>query len=486
MVRKIFISIALVLILPGLNQEVGAQKAADTRPNIIIIIGDDIGADDIGCYGNREVKTPNIDRLAKEGLRFTNAFVATSSCTPSRAAIMSGRYPHNTGAAELHTSMTAEVAIFPELLKNAGYYTAQAGKWHLGEAVQRGFHQLHLIQKENGDGGEEMWVKTLQERPKNKPFFLWLAADDGHRPWGPNPFSGTHDPSGIVPPPYNAASAGTRKDLAQFYDEVYRFDHYIGLVEAELKRQGVLDNTLILIMGDNGRPFPRAKTRIYDSGVRTPFVLKWNKGLGKKGAISTSLVSAIDIAPTVLELAGVKGAESIQGKSFARVLKAPATPFRRYVFTEHNWHDYEAYERGVRTEDFLYIVNRRPSLDAADHGLRPSPSTQDLRKLRDSGRLTAAQADVFVTPRPYEELYDVKNDPLQLVNLAAVPKYAAPLAQLRKVLRQWQEETADSEPGSLTGDWYDRESGKALNTKGVRGNMPGGEKAVRTTAPGPF
>ncbi|HEY1111903.1 MAG TPA: sulfatase [Chitinophagaceae bacterium] len=469
-----------------MNTDVLSQKVPGTRPNIIIIIADDIGADDIGCYGNKEVKTPNIDKLAKEGLRFTNAFVATSSCTPSRAAIMSGRYPHNTGAAELHTSMTDEVAIFPELLKEAGYYTAAAGKWHLGEAVQRGFHQLHLNQKENGDGGEEMWIQTLQERPRDKPFFLWLAADDGHRPWGLNPYSGTHDPSRVVPPPYNASSALTRKDLAQFYDEVFRFDHYIGLVEAELKKQGVLDNTLILIMGDNGRPFPRAKTRIYDSGVRTPFVVKWNKGLSQKGAVSTSLVSAIDIAPTVLELAGVKATPGVQGKSFTHVLKNPALPFRNYVFTEHNWHDYEAHERGLRTADFLYIVNRRPHLDAADHGLRPSPSTQDLRRLRDSGRLNAAQADVFVTPRPYEELYDVKNDPMQLVNLASVPKYATQLKQLRGVMQRWQEETGDTVPANLTGDWYDRESGKALDTRGKRGTMPGGSQAVGIIAPGPF
>lgn len=486
MIKRIVVLTASVLALSGMNTDVLSQKMPDTRPNIVIIIADDIGADDIGCYGNKEVKTPNIDKLAKEGLRFTNAFVATSSCTPSRAAIMSGRYPHNTGAAELHTSMTDEVAIFPDLLKRAGYYTAAAGKWHLGEAVQRGFHQLHLNQKKNGDGGEEMWIQTLQERPRDKPFFLWLAADDGHRPWGPNPFSGTHDPSKVVSPPYNANGTPSRKDLAQFYDEVFRFDHYIGLVETELARQGVLDNTLILIMGDNGRPFPRAKTRIYDSGVRTPFVVKWNKGLTKKGAVSTSLVSAIDIAPTVLELAGVKAAPGVQGKSFARVLKNPVLPFRNYVFTEHNWHDYEAHERGLRTADFLYIVNHRPRLDASDHGLRPSPSTQELRRLRDSGRLTAAQADVFVTPRPYEELYDVKNDPLQLVNLASVPKYAARLKQMRQVMLRWQEETGDTVPADLTGDWYDRESGKALETKGKRGTMPGGQKAIGITAPGPF
>src|SRR5690606_15279874 len=133
--------------------------------------------------GNRQVKTPIIDRIAKEGLRLTNAFLTTSSCSPSRCSVISGRYPHNTGAAELHTPLPPEISIFPELLKNAGYYTAPAGKWHMGEYAKRGFNVVYDKLKDNGDGGEEMWVKTLQQRPKQKPFFLWLASYDAHRPW---------------------------------------------------------------------------------------------------------------------------------------------------------------------------------------------------------------------------------------------------------------------------------------------------------------
>lgn len=132
-----------------------AQKTISARPNIVLIIGDDIGADDLGCYGNNQVKTPVMDRIAKEGLRFTNAYLTTSSCSPSRCSIISGRYPHNTGAAELHTPLPASISIFPGLLKNAGYYTAQAGKWHMGENAKRGFNIIHENGKENGDGGED-------------------------------------------------------------------------------------------------------------------------------------------------------------------------------------------------------------------------------------------------------------------------------------------------------------------------------------------
>lgn len=486
MTIKALLLISVLYAFTGLCQDVKAQTSPNPPPNIILIIGDDIGADDIGCYGNREVKTPNIDRLAKEGLRFTNAYVTTSSCTPSRSSIISGRYPHNTGAAELHSLMPAEVPIFPELLKKGGYYTAQAGKWHMSDPVKRGFHTIHINQKQNGNGGEEMWVKTLEERPKDKPFFMWLAADDAHRPWGENTFSGQNDPDKISPPPYLADTRNTRNDLAKFYDEVTRFDFYIGEVEKELKKQDVLDNTIIIIMGDNGRPFPRAKTRVYDSGMRTPFVIKWNKGIEKKGAVSKSLVSAVDLAPTILEVAGLNPSSSFQGKSFTRLLKKPSAKFRNYIFSEHNWHDFEAMERMVRTKDHLYVLNLRPQIANSDPGTKPSPAIQDLRKLRDSGKLTPAQADVFMAPRPSEELYDYKRDPMQLKNVASESSNTKHMQKLREVMKQWRLETGDSDPGQLTKDWYDRETGKALKAKGTRGNMPGGKEAITITAGGPF
>ena len=467
-------------------QSAQAQQA-DKPPNIILIIADDVGWNDLGCYGNTAVSTPTIDRMAQEGIRFTNAYLTASSCSPSRTSLISGRYPHNTGSAELHTPLPAEVPIFPELLREAGYYTAQAGKWHMGDDARRGFDTIHDNGKENGDGGEEMWLTTLRERPLDQPFFLWLAAIDAHRRWGPNRFSGKNDPGNIIPPPFLANADSTKQDLARYYDEITRFDDYIGKVEEELEKQGVLDNTLIIIMSDNGRPFPRSKTRVYDSGMKTPFVVKWNDGLPQKDAVSYSLISIIDIAPTLLELAGINGGASFQGKSFANVLNAPERDFRNYVFAEHNWHDHQALERMVRTKDFLYVLNLRPNLSnpgpADSNG---SPSYQDLKDLREAGNLTAAQADIFIVPRPAEELFDCQKDPFQLVNIASLAAYQDRLKDLRQVMQQWRRETADTTPDTLTGDWYDRETGKALAIERIRGEMPGGEKAIRTPAKGPF
>ncbi|MEX0883465.1 MAG: sulfatase [Cyclobacteriaceae bacterium] len=476
-----FLSLAIILA----NVFVFKALSQDNRPNIVMIIADDVGWNDIGCYGNEVVHTPNIDRMAGEGIRFDHFYLTTSSCSPSRTSIISGRYPHNTGSSELHTPLPEEVLTFPELLKKAGYYTAQSGKWHMGPSARRGFD---LIQDQDiGDGGEDLWVSTLQERPKDQPFFLWLASLDAHRPWGTNAFQDTHQPKDVEVPVFLANAPATKKDLAQYYDEITRFDDYIGRVEEELKRQGVLENTIIVILSDNGRPFPRSKTRLYDSGIKSPLVIKWPKGIPTSGKISSSLVSSVDLAPTFLDLVGLTPPSDFQGKSFLSVVNNPSQPFRNYVFAEHNWHDHEAYERMVRTKDYLYILNLRPQF--ANEGpadSNSSPSYSDLKHLRDNGKLSPAQADVFIRPRPFEEFYTCNQDEFQLLNKASMEEVKEELDYLRKIMNEWRKVTKDSAPNQLTYDWYDRETGKPLEVERKRGTLPGGPEAIQTREKGPF
>jgi N-sulfoglucosamine sulfohydrolase len=434
------------------------------RPNFVLFIADDVSFDDIGCYGNKVVKTPNIDKLAREGVRFTNAFLTASSCSPSRCSIISGKYPHCNGAAELHTPLPLNEIPFPLLLKEKNYFTAQAVKFHMGPSVHRAFDRYTDGNGyDNGDGGENNWVKFLKEKPKEKPFFLWLASHDAHRPWGADTFKITHDPAKVIIPPYLADTPETRQDIASYYNEIGRFDYYIGKVREELEKQGVLDNTLIIVIGDNGKPFPRCKTRVYDSGMQTPFVVFWPKGIKSKGIQSASLISSIDIAPTILELAGNTAPKEYQGKSFAPLLQNPKAEIRTSVFSEHNWHDYEALERMIRTKDYLYLINARPNLtNCGPADSKTSPAQAALNHLRDLGKLTAAQADVFIAPRPAEELFDVRNDPEQLLNLASVPQYQKKLAEMRGLLDKWRLETGDSTPENLTPDKFDRETGEPL------------------------
>jgi N-sulfoglucosamine sulfohydrolase len=463
--------------------------AKNKKTNFIIFIADDISWDDFGCYGNNQVQTPVIDELADNGIKFNNTYLTASSCSPSRNSILTGRYPHNTGAAELHTQPPVDMISLPEVLKTNGYFTAHSGKWHMGDYAERGFDVISRTYEEIGNSGSDSWVQVLQERPKNKPFFLWYASLDAHRDWGPNQYSGTHNPDSIVPPFYLHNGPETRNDLAQYYDEVYRFDIRIGEVMTELEKQGELDNTLIIVMSDNGRPFPHSKTRVNDRGMKTPFVIYWPLKVARKPQISSSLISVIDIAPTLMEIAGTNIPESFQGVSFLPIIEDPSKEFRNYVFAEHNWHDYEAHERMVRNKDFMYILNSRPNnsqLGPAD--AVSSPAYRELKELYATGQLSAAQADIFMVPRPNEELYDYSKDPLQLLNVASVPEYAKALNELRAVLLKWMEETGDNIPAYITKDWYLRVPGYiGTAAKEIRGEMPGAvNNAVENNNKGPF
>lgn len=460
---------------------------AKTPPNIILIIGDDISWDDLGAYGNPLIKTPNIDALARHGMKFTGVFLTSSSCSPSRTSILTGRYPHNTGAAELHAPLPEHLTYFPELLQKKGYYTALAGKWHEGPATKRAYDTLLIDPKQNGEGGEEQWVSLLQNRPKDKPFFFWLAPLDAHRPWSSETVGHRHNPdTEIAVPPTLVDDAETRRDLKAYYDEIARIDHYLGLLKKELESQQISDNTIIIFMADNGRAFPGSKTRLYDRGIKTPFLVSWPAGI-RSGQTCESLISSIDIAPTLLQLAGAKPAAPIQGQSFAKLLTSPMQPFRNYIFSEHNWHDYEAYERGIRTKDFLYIVNKRPQLDnGGPIDANQSPSAKALQAFPRE-RLTKLQSDALLLPRPMEEFYVLKKDPLQQNNLAGKSAYAKQQEELKRVLANWQSQTNDTEPAQLTPDWYDRKTGEPLPAKGKRGEMPGqAKKAAFVDAKGPF
>jgi N-sulfoglucosamine sulfohydrolase len=429
----------------------------EVQPNFIVFIADDAAWNDFGAYGNQNIKTPHLNRLAEEGVVFNNAFLTTSSCSPSRASILTGRYPHNTGAPELHMPLPEHQVLFAGELQKAGYFTAVAGKYHIGPARAE-FDTIYG----GTPSGSEYWVEALQNRPKDKPFFLWLAAFDPHRDYFPNTIPEPHQPEDVIVPPYLPDNDSTRKDLALYYDEISRMDDYIGQVMAELKKQGVDENTLVIFMSDNGRPFPRAKTRLYDSGIKTPFIVHWPAKL-QKGS-TDALISVIDIAPTMCELAGAGISETYQGSSFVPVLNNYKAEIRDYIAAEHNWHDYQAHERAVRNKRYLYIRNAFPHLNASPPADAVRSITyQEMIRMYHAGELNDHQLDCFVGPRQPEELYDVLKDPFQLYNIAGHPDYKYVLTQMRNVLDTWIYETNDSIPENPTPDQFDRWTGNRLN-----------------------
>ncbi len=451
-------------------------------PNIVLIIADDMAWDDSGVYGNPNIPTPNIDHLASEGMRFNQAFLTASSCSPSRCSIITGRYPHNTNAEELHWPLPAEQITFVEKLRSAGYWTAAAGKWHLGDAIRDRFDVVSEtdtsgFQLPTGEAGQKgkfietmegeaqsgctEWVPLLKDRPKNKPFFLWLAALDPHRPYHQNITPTPTNPSKVRLAPYHLDTPEVRRDYALYYDEIRRLDKYVGLVSKELTQQGIAENTLVVFMSDNGRPFPRDKTSIYDSGIRTPFIVRWPATV-KPGSVSNSLISAIDLAPTFLRLAGVTPIETFQGKNFLPILQDPTNKIRDHIIAEQNWHDYEAHGRAVRNERFKYIRNAYtdlPLTPSAD-GVR-SPTFQSMIKLHAEGALNKAQSVYFTKPRPAEELYDCQADPHEITNLldGKQSSHSAVLTELRSALDQWETHTRDYVPKLRTADEFDRQTG---------------------------
>lgn len=431
------------------------------RPNLVLIIADDMAWNDCGAYGNTRIKTPHLDQLAKDGMRFDAAFLTTSSCSPSRCSIITGRYPHNTDAEELHMPLPGEQITFVEDLKANGYWTGAAGKWHLGNETLPKFDKVH---QGGGPSGCENWIPLLKERAQDKPFFLWLASSDPHRGYKANAIPEPHTADQVIVPPFLPDVKETRTDLALYYDEISRLDSFVGNVVAELKTQGVSDNTLVLFISDNGRPFPRSKTTVYDSGIKTPWILSWPAKV-EAGSVCKELVSVVDIAPTFLKLGGVEPGASFQGVDFAPLLSKPNKSIRKNIFGEHNWHDFDDHQRAVRNKRYKYIrtyytdLPGTPPADAVK-----SITYQKMLKMESAGLLTEDKRYSFIMPRAKEELYDLEQDPYELRNLAKKPTqlHKTIIRNMRAELNAWERSTKDTHAKERTPDGFDRITGNRL------------------------
>jgi len=465
------------------SQDSPSSERPNIRPNIVLIIADDVSWNDLGCYGHPSLKTPHLDALANDGLRFTQAYLTTSSCSPSRCSIITGRYPHNTGAPELHTNLPDGQFLFPKALQQSGYYTVLSGKHHMGGRDGHASTAFDKISRGEGPGKEEDWVRILQDRPKDQPFFAWFAAVDAHREWQHDQHAPEYDPDQVVVPPYLIDDQATREDLTGYYHEVSRLDTYVGRVREELKRQEIADNTLICFIADNGRPFPRCKTRLYDSGIKTPMLIAWPDRVSP--GVTDSLVSVIDVAATCLDAAGLSVPPPVQGVSLMPVLEDHDAVVRQVAFAEHNWHVYQNHERMVRFGDYLYIRNNLPGQANLCKEAYMGGAGQSLLAAHRQGTLRPEQQMVFKSPVPGEELYRVSSDPYQFENLVGQDDHADQLTTARELLEQWTVETADDVPSDLTPD-RDARPGQDHPGEFRRGVFPG-EKLGATTVdqPGP-
>ena len=447
-------------ILAGTPAQAVAQSADKARPNILVFVGDDLGWRDVGAYGNRFIRTPNIDRLARSGLKVERAFGTSPQCSPSRISILTGKYPHTTRTEDLHTPLPNGQMILPSLLQSRGYFTGHMAKTHFGPNAER---QFQWYAETIADS-----FSAFVDAAGNRPFFLWVGFHEPHRPYRDST-PHVHSPSRVFVPPYLVDTPETRTDLASYYNAIAEMDGELGQVLQALDRRKLRDNTLVVFLSDNGAPFPREKGTLYDGGTRTPLLFSWPGVIRPSSVYDRGLISTVELAATILEVAGVSPAAAMQGKSFAEMLSRPDSfSGNPYAFSERNWHDCDEHQRAVRNDRFKLIrtdaYTDLPLCTAADIG--GSASFQALRTRAKTGRLTAAQQRLFEAPRARLELYDLKADPWEVRNVAGDPRYAKDLRELTAVLEKWIEESDDFPAAyRVRDDNTDRITGVAFTTR---------------------
>ena len=445
---------ALLWGIPAPREEVQGP------PNIVVFVGDDLGWRDTRPYGNRAVRTPSIERLARSGLLVRYAYVTSPQCSPSRISMLSGRYPHTTRTEDLHTPLPAGERLLPAFLQDAGYFTGLMAKTHLGPNAERQFQWY--------SPATAPALPEFLDSAGTRPFFLWVGFHEPHRPYDSVPAPG-HDPARTALTPYLADTRDTRTDLARYYDAVARMDSAIGRMVAELERRRLLERTLVVFLSDNGAPFPREKGTLYDAGTRTPLIFSWPGTIPAGSRYDRGPVSTIDLMPTLLDVAGLPAPRSVQGRSLRALLDDPAAfRGRDYVFSERNWHDCDEHQRAVRDGRYKLIrtdaYTELPLCTAADIG--GSASFRALLALSRQARLTAAQRRLFEAPRARLELYDLTTDPWELTNLAGSAAHAARVRELAAVLQTWMEQTDDFPAAyRVRDDNTDRITGAAFTTR---------------------
>ncbi len=449
--KKLFLFIFILVI--GLSAYVRHnQPVADQPLNILWISCEDMSPR-LGCYGDKTVPTPNIDRLAREGVRFTNAFCTAGVCAPSRNAIITGMYQTSTGGHNMRTLGNTYpektglpkaysivpppyVRAFPEYLRAAGYYTTNNDKTD---------YQFEAPPTVWDDVSNKAHWRNRPKTNPEKPFFavfnsvithesqVWARADRPLRV----------DPATIKVPPIYPDTKTVRQDMARFYTNISEMDDVVGNLLKQLEEDGLLDKTIIFFWSDHGDGLPYVKREITDRGLRVPLIVRFPNGKGK-GTTRQDLVSMIDLAPTVLSLTNIKPPKHMQGQAFYGPY-ASKTP-RNYVFAARDRLDSE-YDRVRSVHDgrYQFIRNFRPELPPyMDIEYRKQqPMMKEILELRDAGKLNAVQMQWFRPNKPAEELYDVKSDPYQLTNIADQPQMATHLKRLRGQMDKWLVETKD-------------------------------------------
>ncbi|MEQ8788282.1 MAG: sulfatase [Pirellulaceae bacterium] len=451
----------LLLILSPLSTALAAGR------NVVLFVTDD-QSPDAGCYGNKVIKTPNLDALAADGVRFDNAFCTTASCSASRSVILTGVYNHANAQyghqhSYHHFRTYDRIKSLPLWMSEAGYRTVRIGKYHVGPEEVYKFDQALPGNARSPVEMANNCAKLIQAKDE-KPFFLYFCTADPHRSGGtvantkynPNPFGNreqgypgieevTYDPAKVEVHSFLPDTPVCREELAQYYQSVSRIDQGLGRLIELLKEAGQYENTLIIYTSDHGIAFPGGKTTLYEGGMRIPFVVH-SPGVSSPGGKNEALINLADVTPTIVDFAGALPKKSpFQGRSFLSVLDQEKPEGWDEVNASHTFHEITMYYpmRVVRTRRYKLIWNIAHGLPypfASD--LWAAPTWQDIYKQGKDAYYGPRTVDAYIH-RPKFELYDLQNDPDEAVNLAEVEKYADLLAEMQAKLKQFQKRTSD-------------------------------------------
>jgi arylsulfatase A-like enzyme len=434
---KPFLTLSLIL----LSAVVQAEQTP-LKPTIVVFLSDDHGQLDSTPYGSNDARTPNIQRLADEGMKFTHAFVASPSCAPSRTAMLTGAMPARNGAEANHTYKRDDVASLPEVMRKLGYETAAFGKVAHGkkDVARHGFDYTHA------DHQASVVSEYLDRRDPSKPLCLFVGTHSPHVPW---PKNNGYDASKVSLPATFVDTPETRNQRTQYLSAVTQADADLGEIYDLVRKEFSPNNTLFIYTSDHGGQWPFGKWNLYDSGIRVPLIAVWPDFIKPKTQ-TAAMVQWIDLFPTFIEIAGGTMASDLDGKSFANVLRGVSTSHRTVIYTTHSGDgDKNIYPiRSMRTDRFKYILNLLPNYAHSTHIDRGGGSGDGWRYFDEW--VSAAKSDPKAAERvrayhqrPAEELYDLSIDPSERNNLAADPLHAARLSEMRMQLEAWMKSQGD-------------------------------------------
>lgn len=459
--------------------------AQNTQPNILFVISDDQSYPHASAYGSEFIDTPAFDRIADEGVLFTNAFSASPGCSPSRAAILTGRYPWQLEEAGTHASLFPnKFTVLPDLLEDAGYDVGYTGKgWGPGDWEASGrarnptgpaFQEIKLtpphqyISDTDYAGNFEAF---LEQKSADEPFYFWMGTSEPHRPFEESiGVSSGKKLEHVSLPEYLPDTPEIRGDFSDYAVEIEWFDRHLGEAIALLEETGELENTLIIVTSDNGMPFPRAKANLYEDGFHVPLAIRWGEQV-PGGRVVSDLISLIDLTPTILEAAEVEyqGEYEMTGSSLIEMLRSQeqgildasrdAVYSGRERHSSSRWNHLGYPQRSIRTHQYLYIRNFAPErwpagsprriedgtltpMHSAYHDIDAAP-TMDVMTQQADDPYFNRYLHLAVGKRPAEELYDIENDPGCINNLALNPDYEEITERLRNRLSDKLEETGD-------------------------------------------